>query len=147
MRRTRRWDPEETLAPYGALTELINQYKPHGKQVPIVDGEHGFYTSCGSEAHAEDGWPWPYATSQSASKPMCGGGGGVKRDLRSIGVPSQAMQAVYLARALLVNRLAAIPLTLWYDWRDPVDATDPSGAAVFGLIHCLANDTSAGRYT
>ena len=30
-----------------------------------------------------------------------------------------------------------------YDWRDPVDDVTSAGTAAFGLIHCLANDTSA----
>ena len=30
-----------------------------------------------------------------------------------------------------------------YDWRDPCDDVTSAGTAAFGLIHCLANDTSA----
>ena len=29
-----------------------------------------------------------------------------------------------------------------YDWRDPCDDVTSAGTAAFGLIHCLANDTS-----
>ena len=51
------------------------------------------------------------------------------------------MQAVFLARMLLVNAMAGIDLSIWYDWRDPIDDTTPT--SVFGLVHCRANDTSS----
>jgi hypothetical protein len=47
-----------------------------------------------------------------------------------------------LARAFLVNLLAGIELTIWYDWRDPADDSSLLGntgrsQSAFGLIHCL----------
>lgn len=39
------------------------------------------------------------------------------------------------------GRFQGINMTIWYDWRDPEDDSVP-GARAFGLIHCLANDTS-----
>lgn len=47
-----------------------------------------------------------------------------------------------LCLCLCVYCVQGINTTLWYDWRDPEDDTVP-GAQVFGLIHCLANDTGA----
>ena len=107
----------------------------------LWQGEHGFYTACGSRENQGDGWPWKFATADSNQHQMCGGD--LKQDVRERGVSDQAMQANYLARALLVNHIAGVAMTQWYDWRDPVDDTNSPGVAVFGLIHCLGNDTSA----
>lgn len=42
------WDPEEVLPAYAALRDLIDEHAaPNGRNVSIVDGEHGFYTACG----------------------------------------------------------------------------------------------------
>ena len=35
------WDPEEMLAPYAAARALVAKYKPAGKVIPLIDGEHG----------------------------------------------------------------------------------------------------------
>jgi hypothetical protein len=138
----RLWDPEEVLPAYEQLRSLIDKWQPVGKNIDIIDGEHGFYTACASTAAVGDGWPWAGATSDNhLSAQLCGGS--MKQDVRARGVSSQDMQAVFLARAMLVNMIANISFTMWYDWRDPVDDVHSSGAAVFGLIHCLANDTSA----
>jgi hypothetical protein len=130
----RMWDPEE-------VRRLIAEHTPPGKRITVLDGEHGFPTACGTQpASASDRWPWPHATAQRTGAALCGGT--LQQDVRQRGVGSHAQQAVLLSRALLVNMLAGVTGTIWYDWRDPID-DKVAGVQAFGLIHCLANDTSS----
>lgn len=46
----RLWDPEEVLPAYEQLRSLIDKWQPVGKNIDIIDGEHGFYTACASTA-------------------------------------------------------------------------------------------------
>ena len=137
----RMWDPEEVLPAYATLRQLMAEHTPPGKRITMLDGEHGFPTACGTQpVSALDRWPWPHATAQRTGAALCGGT--LHQDVRQRGVGSHAHQAVLLSRAFLVNMLAGITGTIWYDWRDPID-DKVTGAEAFGLIHCLANDTSS----
>ena len=67
----RLWDPEEGLPAYARTRALIERYKPPGKNILLVDGEHGFFTSCAEEAWAGEGWPWAGATAQRVTRTPC----------------------------------------------------------------------------
>jgi len=89
--------PESVSADYGTVRTLAKQHLPAGGVVPpIVAGEWGWST-----CHTPAGDPAP-----------CVGG--------AIGgsTISRGQQAAFLARSFLINAMEAVPLSIYYDWKD-----------------------------
>eukprot|EP00051_Salpingoeca_urceolata_P027972 m.484268 g.484268 ORF g.484268 m.484268 type:complete len:756 (-) comp23280_c0_seq1:62-2329(-) len=80
--------PETVIKDYATLRALIKQFN-NGTELPIVSGEWG-YSTC----------VWPCEPPNFT------------------GHVNETLQAKYLARQWLSNRLADVSISIWYDWRD-----------------------------
>ena len=110
--------PESVLARYRELEELIVQFR--GERVPIISGEWG-YSTCW-DAQLEVFIP-------------CVGGA-------RTGVNSYADQAKYLVRQWVLNDLLAVPISIFYDWKD--DGEDAvKGEDNFGTVGYAYRNASA----
>jgi len=92
--------PESVLPEYNNLRNLIKKYAPNGKELPILSGEWG-WTTCVSPCT-------PGFTSDRLS------------------LISDDVQGKFLARQWLLNSLADVPISIYYDFMD--DGPDPKYA-------------------
>lgn len=115
--------PESVLVDYANLTALIGAHAPSDRgAVPILSGEWG-YSTCVSPC-------WEAAALRGAA--VAGALGGV----------SEATQADYLVRRFLLDAIAGVAGSVWYDWHD--DGSDPtSNEANFGTTRAPYGNASS----
>eukprot|EP01084_Bolivina_argentea_P276111 471037_1 len=108
----RKGGPENVLSDYKALKNLIDQYNPYKQQnvtIPIISGE------------------WGWSTCYDKNTPVkCNGGA-------SPDVNTYLDQANYLVRQWLINDIAGVPVSIFYDYKN--DGTDnTAGEDNFGTV-------------
>jgi hypothetical protein len=106
--------PESVLADWATTRALIRQYLPATRRLtpPLLSGE----------------WGWAACTTSSTTKPApCHGGAGSGESI------SEREQASRLVRQRLVNDLAGIRLSIWYDWSNGGD-NRTSGGDNYGTV-------------
>ncbi len=103
--------PESVLPEYHNLTLLINQYNLNKtKYIPIISGE------------------WGYATCSNGSVSMKCYQGGAPQNITYL------QQSNYLIRQYLVNNIAKVPISIWYEFQNGGSNTS-YGEDNFGTVN------------
>jgi hypothetical protein len=113
--------PESVLADWATVHALIRQYLPATRTLapPLLSGE----------------WGWGACLHKSSTTPApCHGGAGSGESI------SEREQASRLVRQRLVNDLAGVCLSIWYDWRN-AGVNQTMGGDNYGTVHRDGNET------
>ena len=113
----RRDGPESVVSDWAKLSAMIDRYAPPERRPRLVSGEWGWATC---------------ASNTTGAVESCNGASGETL--------TQEEQASRLVRQRLVNDLASVALSIWYDWQD--DGNDrKTGEENFGSVHSYSNSS------